>query len=495
MSELSLAGPAGRVRKKRVNKAVGARFKPDISEQFDLVWGCASVQLPKEHLVRGLKRELALLDVSAIVDRYSSQGRHGFHPLHVLGALVYGSLIGIHHSTALARAMRTDVALRFIAGGHAISEGRLRAFRRENLALFTAAFEHTLRRANQLGLLDARALAVDSVRLRAAASTKAVKTKARSAKRLEELGKVDVSSLSAECLEEHQAKVEKHRGVVELCNRHERTNVVTTSPSAGLMKFPDGASGPGHRGTVVATGVKERIVVDVLVDADATDFGKFGPAILRARERLLAAGVPLDEPMQAAGDAGYFSTTDLAFAAENRKWIDSLIQEGARGRRKGEDGEPIFGLDDFTRDADGSMRCPAQKKMSGPFNDGGRERWHGTGCGSCGLKPQCTKGTYRSLTLDPRYVRLRDAMRARFAEPGAEDRYNQRIATVEPVFSSIESNFGFRRVSSRHAVAVQAEIMLKVLAYNLSRLLVAKRLRHVLMVISLDAASFPEADA
>src|SRR4051794_23435510 len=102
MSNLELTGPAKPIRKKRLNKAPGQRFKPDISEQLDLIWGCVAAQVPENHLARALKRELALLDLSSVVAKYSSQGQHGFHPLHLLGALVYGSLVGIHHSTRLA---------------------------------------------------------------------------------------------------------------------------------------------------------------------------------------------------------------------------------------------------------------------------------------------------------------------------------------------------------------------------------------------------------
>jgi hypothetical protein len=38
-------------------------------------------------------------------------------------------------------------------------------------------------------------------------------------------------------------------------------------------------------------------------------------------------------------------------------------------------------------------------------------------------------------------------MRARMEAPGGRERYNRRIATVEPVFSNLESAMGFRRAS------------------------------------------------
>ena len=68
-------------------------------------------------------------------------------------------------------------------------------------------------------------------------------------------------------------------------------------------------------------------------------------------------------------------------------------------------------------------------------------------------------------------LEVREAMRARMARADATPRYNRRIATIEPVFSGLESAMGFRRLSTRHAAGVEAEITLKLLAYNLGRLM------------------------
>lgn len=387
--------------------------------------------------------------------------------------------------------MQTDSALRFVAGGHRISEGTLRAFRRENGDHFANAVQETVKLAREIGVLDTSELAIDSVRLRAEASTRAVRTLKRSRERLAELAKVDVASLDGEERAAHEAKVQKHAEVIRLCEEQQRPNLVTTSPGAGLMAFPDGASGPGYRVTTVGCGVQLRLIIDVFIDGTATDFGKLAPAVLRTRKALGQAGVPLDGAIQIAADAGYFSTADLVFASKNTALVDALIAEGSSARRKSAEGNPIFTSDAFTRDG-GALVCPAGTKMSGPFNDAGRERWHGKGCETCALKPQCTSGKYRTVTIDTDFQEARDAMRERMAKPGAQERYNHRIATIEPIFSGIQDVMAFRRVSSLQEEAVRAEIMLKVLAYNLGRLSAAKRLRHVRMIA---APTVPEDDS
>ena len=75
-------------------------------------------------------------------------------------------------------------------------------------------------------------------------------------------------------------------------------------------------------------------------------------------------------------------------------------------------------------------------------------------------------------------------MRQRMAQPDAIARYNRRIATVEPAFSSIEDQMGFRRATSRHPVTVEAEMLLNILAHNALRLARAARLFCVCYVES-----------
>jgi hypothetical protein len=55
-------------------------------------------------------------------------------------------------------------------------------------------------------------------------------------------------------------------------------------------------------------------------------------------------------------------------------------------------------------------------------------------------------------------------MRRRMTEPGARERYGQRVATIEPVFSNIEDVMAYRRASSRHPTTIVAEVLMKVLA-------------------------------
>lgn len=475
-SQLTLT-PAERTVRRRTRRDPKPRFKPDRSSQLDVVRGSPILSVPRDHLSRQILGIVEEFDTSRLESTYSSLGRRGYHPRAVLAVWLYASLTGVHHSTKVARACKTDAAFQLLTGGHAISGATLRRFRQHNRQFFLEAIERTVELAHARGLLKLEELAIDSVRLRAHASTKAARTLERSRKRLAELLATPTETMSPSEHERHDGKLAKHREAIERCLATGRSNFVLTNPAAGLLKFPDGASGPGHRVTVSAAGVKERLVLTVLIDADGHDYGKAGVALSQARQLLGRLGVLDGNRLQAAADAGYWSEDDLTFADENRNWVDLLLAD------RPDTGGPKDGC--FTRDKfhiadDGKATCPAGREMSGPWFDGKvRSKYVGIGCANCELKPQCTKGKQRALTLRPAFEAARAKMRARMAEPGAAERYNQRIATIEPVFAHIEDTMAFRRCSSRHEATVTAEILLKLLAYNVGRLLTARRLACV----------------
>ncbi len=477
-----------RVIRRRTRRDPKPRFKPDTAGQLDAIRGCPAWQVPDRHLARGVWRAVQQLDLSSIEERYSSLGRHGFEPRRLLAIWVYGSLVGLHHGTKLAKALETDAALRLLSGGHAISRSKLNEFRQQHGALFAACLEQTVAMAQAQGLLPLDDLAADSMRLRAHASTKAVRTLLRSKKRLAELAAVDIEALSEIERETHREKVEKHRAAVAACEARDRTSIVTTNPAAVLLKFPDGAGAPGHRISAMAAGVQARFIVSVLVTADTHDYGLLEPLVVETRRVLARSGVSSDAQLQISADAGYCARADLVFAEHVRDHADILIA----GTEPCDARTEFFGRDRFTIAEDGSVSCPAGRRMNGPYREpDGRSKWVGVGCAACELRPQCTKGQTRSLAIDEELDRVRGAMRERMSAPGGRERYNRRIATIEPVFSNLESTMGYRRASSRHEPTILAEVLLKVLAHNISRLLGTRKLSRVYCLLTPDGGLIP----
>lgn len=473
---------AGDWRKRsRTPRDPAPRFKDDRQSQLDGVDGCPELQLDDEHLARRVLEFVRLLGAEQLASTYSALGRRGYRPERVLAILVYGSLIGLHHSTKLGRACQTDVALRWLAGGWRPSASTLRRFRLAHAEYFEEALARTVAIADERGLLDVEELSVDSVRLRAHASTHEVRTETRSKKRLEQLESSPVDASDAEGTRARDAKIQKHRDALERLQTEGRTNLVLTNPSAGLMKFPSGASAPGHRVTVVASGVTQRLAVGLLIDASGSDSGKLGPAMQKVLETLDELGVATGRRLVVSADAGYFTERDLRWADEHRARVDVLIHEAATSNG----GRTTMGRSHFTIPDDGSTpTCPAGNSMAGPYDrPSGEREWKGVGCNDCPLRSQCTPGKQRTLVIHPEFERLRAAMRERMAREGAAERYSKRIATIEPVFSQIQDTMGFRRVSTRFARGLRGEIFLKFLAHNIARLIQAARLRRVYLVL------------
>ena len=72
---------------------------------------------------------------------------------------------------------------------------------------------------------------------------------------------------------------------------------------------------------------------------------------------------------------------------------------------------------------------------------------------------------------------MREQLMQRMSDPDRQQRYRQRKAMVEPVFSVLRLRQGLTRFRRRHAHGARVELMLHLMAYNLSRV-VATRLLH-----------------
>lgn len=471
---LTNPSPDGPVPGRRRRLDPDPRFLPDTSGQLDPLLGCPALIVPSTDLAWRVREWMEELDTSELESTYSSLGRRGVAPKFMLGALVLGTLNGLTHATEIERACATDARYRLVAGGASPSATRLRTFRRDLGEFLAGALKWTVEKAVKLGLVEPHAIAVDSWRLRADASRDSRETRTKSASRLDALAKVDPSSLEGEARARHEREVARHEAVVRRSKVEGRDSFSSTTPSAGWMKFPDGATGFGHRVNVSATGASKRIVLDVMITPLNNDYGTLEELATGTLETLRAAGLPMDDDGPAitvSADAGYASERDLEFADRSRATIDVLLPKWDSGAPKKKKGGRYFSHEDF-QIGESSVTCPDGRAMRGPYRKSrdGRVEWRGVGCGSCPKKTDCTAASKRTISLRPQLIKVRDAMSARMTEPGAKKLLRLRAAIIEPVFSSVQDVMKFRRASSRHEPTIRAEILLRLLAHNLQRL-------------------------
>jgi hypothetical protein len=170
-------------------------------------------------------------------------------------------------------------------------------------------------------------------------------------------------------------------------------------------------------------------------------------------------------------DAGYccHSVIETALAHD----INLLCPEGkgANVPRKGN----VFPKGQFRYNLlDDVYVCPANEQLrSGPEGDKTYKMYRTSACKECLLRGQCTKAKagrrIRRLDGDEAKEALREVMQ----QPQAQKEFTQRQAMVEPVFSHLKLLQGLTRFKRRGLSGVKREFTLHVLAYNLSRAVVA----------------------
>lgn len=447
-----------------------SRFRRETSAQLDPMVGAPEWQVPEGHLARVLRAFVYSLDLGAHSQPRSGLGRPAVDRRNYLAILLYASIIGVHSMTRVAALLVTDAAFRLLSGGLLISASALAAYRRESGAVFDRVLSHTIERGLAEGFIDPQELAIDGMRLRANASTKAMRTRERSERRLRELAGADVEAMTGEERSVHDAKVAKHGEAVKLCDERGVTSVCVTNEMAALMKFPDGGRAPGHRIVAAVAGQKERLLVGLVVNSAPTDYGQLEGVATDARTRLEAAGLPKDTPLRGGVDCGFLGEEDQKFIVEQRARFDIVVPPPVEGTRKNGDVE-MFKRTDFTRTDDG-VTCPAGAPMRAPTDTSQRKQiWTGQGCESCPVKIRCTKAKVRRFEVDLDREAIHKSIIERYETADGQEFYKRRMSTVEPVFSVLETDMMFIRASSRLPKTIVAETLLKCAAYNARRLL------------------------
>lgn len=115
------------------------------------------------------------------------------------------------------------------------------------------------------------------------------------------------------------------------------------------------------------------------------------------------------------------------------------------------------------------QRLTPVKACKGSATEPPYTRYATTACRDCLLKERCTTGKYGRQIK--RYVgdELKEAMHQVMDQPAVRERFRQRKAMVEPVFSQMRMKQGLNRFRRRGVAAVRVEFALHAMAYNISR--------------------------
>ena len=176
--------------------------------------------LPEQHLARFVVEVIDGLELSAMVKSYRGTGSAGYHPVLLLGLLVYGYATGVFSSRKLERATYDLVAFRFIAVNEHPDHDTIATFRRRFLKDIEALFVRVLEVAREMGLLKLGTVALDGTKIHANASRHSALSYEHATK-IEAQLKAEVAELLARAEAADQAEVVDGMSIPEELARRE----------------------------------------------------------------------------------------------------------------------------------------------------------------------------------------------------------------------------------------------------------------------------------
>lgn len=405
----------------------------------------------------------------------AATGRPPYDPRDLLKLYIYGYFNEIRSSRRLERECRRNVEVMWLLRRLAPDFKTIADFRRDNGPGIVGACRAFVTLCRGAGLFQARLIALDGSKFRAAASRKkvmghkdiaaeAAQLDRRIADYLAGLDRADDSEPedAPDAVSSALAALEERRGELDRLaaklDAEDRTTVVEGEEDARPMGYTLGPKPPCYN-------VQTAVDADsgLIVHHDVTD----EPTDNRQLHRMAKAtkAVLHAETLTVVADAGYSNGMDAA-ACE----ADGITPCAPANRAINNQGDgTLFDRSAFTYEPKtDSFRCPAGRQLV-------RKQLHrrkrnvtyaSPDCSGCALKPRCT-------TAERRFVKRHlddDAltrMNARVeADPGL---MRKRRCAAEHPFGTIKRMMAGGRFLTRNLKGTRTEMALSVLAYNLLR--------------------------
>jgi transposase len=400
------------------------RFLPYNPEQAYLLPPSVKDVLGADHLAFFVHRVVERLDLSRFEEAYGEEGGALYAPSLLLKVWLYAYALGITSARRLEQRIREDLALRYLAGAAAPDNWALSAFRRRHGRGLNDVFTQVLEMARELGMARLGHVAIDSTRVRGAASRERMETEEklrRERARLRRQVRRWQQACNAEDPEENagmEVKVaELERRLQEIPRRLERLRksgqrqVSSTDPDSRFLRTREGWQ-LGYSAEIAVN--QNHVIVAQRVTQNASDNGSLLPMVDAVSQQCR------EQPEQVSADTGFFSLANL---------------HGLRAR----------GIRGYVPDANLSYELKGKGAVKG-------------------------MGAGRHLH-DAEHRRMRRRLRS----PAGRRTYGKRKALVEPVFGVLKEQRGMRHFRLRGMERVSIEFTLAATSYNLSRLYRATR--------------------
>ena len=188
-----------------------------------------------------------------------------------------------------------------------------------------------------------------------------------------------------------------------------------------------------------------------------------------------------EKPLEVLADSGFSSYENLQYL-EEKDIEDYIPDQRMESLRKGTCQRPGFQRNRFRHEEAGDRYiCPVGKLL--PYKGLLRRKgnpdigiYRGMDCPQCERGLECTKATYRTISLDPREF-LMERIRLRLETEEGKAIYARRKYIVEPVFGDMKFNRKLGGLLLRRKLKAGGEFLIMCIAHNLRK--IARYLRAI----------------
>jgi len=348
-------------------------------------------------------------------------------------------------------------------------------FRKDHAGAIVGVCRAFIRFCREQSLFGAELLAIDGTKIAAVASRKQVITPKRIEKMnaaidrkiAEYLAAMDEADREepraagapadvAAAIEALKAQKLRLQGQAQELAAGGLKQLVVTEPEAKLMRTPHGHAVAYN--AQIAVDAEHKLIVAFELTNEGNDQQQLHPMAVQGKQAVGADTVAV------VADTGYSNGEHGALCEQ-----DGITAIVPRAETVNPHGKQYFSRDHFAYDRESdSWRCPAGATLSlyKTSHTEKKKEYTTEACGSCPLKPQCTKAARRVIVRDF-YEDAREAMHRRATADPAWMKYRREVA--EHPFGTMKWLMAYPRFLVRGLRKAKAELALGVLSYNLKR--------------------------
>src|SRR5579863_8069551 len=348
-------------------------------------------------------------------------GRPPYAPGDLLKLYIYGYLHRVRASRRLEAETRRNVQVMWLLNRLTPAFKTIADFRKDHAGPIVGVCRAFIRFCREQSLFGAELLAIDGTKIAAVASRKQVMTPKRIEKMnaaidrkiadylalmdeadREEPGSAGTAVDVAAAIETLRVQKLRLQGHAQELAAGGLKQLVASERDAKLMRTAHGHAVAYN--AQIAVDAEHKLIVAFDLTNEGNDYRQLHPMAVQGKDAVGADGVTV------VADTGYSNGEHGALCEQ-----DGITAIVPRAETVNPNGSQYFSRDKFTYDpASDSWRCPAGDTLSlyKTSHTQKKKEYTSRACGSCPLKPQCTKAPRRVIVRDF-YEDAREAMHRR----------------------------------------------------------------------------------